>query len=204
MSSGNHKSSGSYVRAHHGASRRFGSRPRRAFAHLPVGPLCHPGLRAHYSDNGNGTVTDPSSGLTWMRCAIGQAWAGSTCTGAATAHSWTQANALTGTVTLLDQNDWRLASIRELQSIDGSNRRLRRLMPRHFRGRRQLPALVCYRGPDVRFHGDDPCLVCHLWKWLCRQRGQSSTFQARLVRGGQASGSLLNPARPAARPRRSG
>jgi hypothetical protein len=35
-----------------------------------------------YSDNGDGTVTDPTTGLTWMRCSMGQTWNGTTCTGA--------------------------------------------------------------------------------------------------------------------------
>jgi len=30
-----------------------------------------------YTDNGNGTVTDPTTGLVWMRRSMGQAWNGS-------------------------------------------------------------------------------------------------------------------------------
>src|ERR1035437_746674 len=70
-----------------------------------------------YSDNGDGTVTDPTTGLIWMRCAMGQTWDGSTCTGTASTYTWDQANALTGTVTFAGQSDWRLPNIRELQTI---------------------------------------------------------------------------------------
>jgi len=82
--------------------------------------LCSPALAAKtYSDNGDGTVTDPTTGLTWMRCAIGQTWDGAaeTCTGTASTHTWNQANALTGTVNFAGQSDWRLPTIRELTTI---------------------------------------------------------------------------------------
>ena len=67
--------------------------------------------------NGDGTVTDPTTGLTWMQCAKGQTWDGTTCTGTASNYTFDQANALTGTVTFAGQSDWRLPNIRELQTI---------------------------------------------------------------------------------------
>ncbi len=70
-----------------------------------------------YPDNGDGTVTDPTTGLTWMRCSMGQTWSGSTCTGTVSTYTWDQANALTGTVTFAGQSDWRLPNIRELTTI---------------------------------------------------------------------------------------
>lgn len=44
----------------------------------------------HYIDNGDGTVTDTRTGLTWMRCALGQTWDGSTCVGVAGEHPLTR------------------------------------------------------------------------------------------------------------------
>lgn len=70
-----------------------------------------------YSDNLDGTVTDPTTGLTWMRCSMGQTWNGTTCTGTASTYTFDQANALTGTVTFAGQSDWRVPNIRELQSM---------------------------------------------------------------------------------------
>ncbi len=72
-----------------------------------------------YSDNGDGTVTDPTTGLMWMRCSMGQVWDGTTsaCTGPASTYTWDQAVALTGTVPFAGQSDWRLPNIRELQTI---------------------------------------------------------------------------------------
>ncbi|MFI3195613.1 MAG: hypothetical protein QX195_07310, partial [Methylococcaceae bacterium] len=34
-----------------------------------------------FTDNGDGTVTHQQTGLTWMRCALGQTWTGTTCSG---------------------------------------------------------------------------------------------------------------------------
>src|SRR5665811_1677418 len=70
-----------------------------------------------YSDNGDGTVTDPTTGLIWMRCSMGQIWNGGTCTGATSTYNWDQANALTGTVPFAGHSDWRVPNIRELQTI---------------------------------------------------------------------------------------
>ncbi|MCF8167551.1 MAG: DUF1566 domain-containing protein [Rhodoferax sp.] len=72
-----------------------------------------------YADNGDGTVTDPTTGLTWMRCSMGQTWDGanSNCTWTANTYTWDQANALKGTVTFAGQSDWRLPNIPELQTI---------------------------------------------------------------------------------------
>lgn len=63
-----------------------------------------------FSDNGDGTVTHYITGLTWKRCAEGQTWSGSTCSGTAKTYSWTQANAL-------GSGDWRLPTVAELVTI---------------------------------------------------------------------------------------
>ena len=72
---------------------------------------------APYTDNGDGTVSDPRTGLTWMRCAMGQTWTGSTCSGTASPYTWAAAVALTGATSFAGKSDWRLPNIRELQSI---------------------------------------------------------------------------------------
>jgi hypothetical protein len=68
-----------------------------------------------FIDNQDGTVTHSATGLTWMRCAMGMAWNGTTCSGSASKYTWDQAKVL-GTA-YADKNDWRLPSIVELNSI---------------------------------------------------------------------------------------
>jgi hypothetical protein len=63
-----------------------------------------------FTDNGDGTVTDSKTGLTWQRCLEGQTFSGSTCNSSATAKTWSQALALTA-------NGFRVPNIKELQSI---------------------------------------------------------------------------------------
>jgi hypothetical protein len=75
--------------------------------------------RKTYSDNLDGSVTDPTTGLTWMRCAAGQSWDGTTCSGNAGTYDFDAARNLSGRQAL-GQSDWRLPSVRELQSIISS------------------------------------------------------------------------------------
>lgn len=65
----------------------------------------------------DGTVTDPNTGLVWMRCLVGQTWANGTCAGTISTYSFDQANALTGKVTYAGRSDWRIPNIRELLGI---------------------------------------------------------------------------------------
>ena len=69
----------------------------------------------YFIDNGDGTVTHRITGLTWMRCAVGMTWDGSTCTGTASAYTWDQATKLTSN--FANKSDWRLPSIAELNTI---------------------------------------------------------------------------------------
>jgi len=90
---------------------------RLAFVFLLMGIAGHAMGAKTYSDNGDGTVTDPTTGLVWMRCEMGQTWDGKTCTGTASTYTFDQANALTGTTSFANHSDWRLPNIRELQTI---------------------------------------------------------------------------------------
>ncbi|MDP2903568.1 MAG: DUF1566 domain-containing protein [Methylovulum sp.] len=68
-----------------------------------------------FIDNNDGTVTHKTTGLTWMRCVLGQTWTGSTCTGTAQTYSYAKAKALTAS--FAGYSDWRLPNIAELQTI---------------------------------------------------------------------------------------
>ena len=72
---------------------------------------------ARFTLNGDGTATDVVTGLTWKRCAEGQTWDGTTCTGSAATKSWQAALQAGETSAFADQSDWRLPNIKELTSI---------------------------------------------------------------------------------------
>ncbi|SFR54003.1 DUF1566 domain-containing protein [Thiomicrospira sp. ALE5] len=70
-----------------------------------------------YIDNGDGTVTDTETNLTWMRCSLGQTWNGSTCLGDASRHNWQTARDLAKESHFADKSDWRLPTVDELHSL---------------------------------------------------------------------------------------
>jgi hypothetical protein len=83
-----------------------------------------------FVDNNDGTVTHTPTGLMWMRCALGQNWSGTTCSGSAGAMTWgtalnTAANINSGTsdedgdgaAGFAGHVDWRVPNINELSSI---------------------------------------------------------------------------------------
>ena len=93
---------------------------RLAFVLLLMGMAGHAMAAKTYTDNGDGTVTDPTTGLVWMRCAMGQTWDGKTCVGTAGIYTFMQGNAAAhdpGNITFAGRSDWRLPNIRELQTI---------------------------------------------------------------------------------------
>lgn len=73
-----------------------------------------------FADNGDGTVTDQSTHLMWMRCSVGQTWSEGDCRGTPTPRAWASASAyaaeLNGSGALF-YSDWRLPKLPELASI---------------------------------------------------------------------------------------
>jgi hypothetical protein len=68
-----------------------------------------------YVDQGNGSVLHSPSGLIWQRCAIGQTWTGSACSGSASSMDWNAAQSLSSS--LAGHSDWRLPTQEELLSL---------------------------------------------------------------------------------------
>lgn len=72
---------------------------------------------SRFVDNGNGTVTDIATGLTWKRCSEGQIWNGTTCTGSATTLAWQGALQAGNDAVFAGTSDWRLPNKNELASL---------------------------------------------------------------------------------------
>lgn len=74
-----------------------------------------------FKDNGDGTLTDSQSGLTWMRCALDQSWDGATCKGTPGGYTWQAAldaaNQLNKKGGYAKHSDWRVPHIPELAMI---------------------------------------------------------------------------------------
>ncbi len=69
-----------------------------------------------FTDNGNGTVTDNATGLTWQQCTAGSSGAGCAA-GAASEYVWEDAISYCESLSLGGHEDWRLPNIKELYSL---------------------------------------------------------------------------------------
>jgi len=143
-----------------------------------------------YTINSGGTVTDPTTGLTWMRCAMGQKWDGTTCTGTAGCYDWDQAKTLT-LLTFAGQSDWRLPNIRELQTIVDRSV----FDP-------AIDSVAFPNTPSSHFWSGSPDANDSSYAWYvyfhygnANLNNWSFSHLVRLVRGGQSFG-LLDIARP--------
>ena len=100
--------------------KRFFPRPWLA------GLLCALALPAWaaFTDNGDGTITDTTTGLVWDKCSRGQVWDNTTppctCTGAVSLHGWAAALAearAANSASHRGHADWRLPNRTELESL---------------------------------------------------------------------------------------
>lgn len=72
---------------------------------------------SRYTLNSDGTAIDKKTGLTWMRCALGQIWDGSTCTGSPQIYAWRQTLETAANTRFAGRSDWRVPNKKELQSL---------------------------------------------------------------------------------------
>jgi hypothetical protein len=89
---------------------------------LSLAQTCNPAVTAdapnsRYALNANGTALDKKTGLTWMRCALGQTWSAGSCTGTSQTYNWQTALQTAESTVFAGKSDWRLPNQKELQSL---------------------------------------------------------------------------------------
>jgi hypothetical protein len=70
-----------------------------------------------FVDNADGTATDVTLGLVWMRCSLGQVWIDETCSGDASELTWQQALQAAHGYIYAEQLGWRVPNMKELASL---------------------------------------------------------------------------------------
>jgi hypothetical protein len=70
-----------------------------------------------FIDNADGTATDASLGLVWMRCSLGQTWEDETCNGDASELTWQQALQTAHGYEYAEKLGWRVPNMKELASL---------------------------------------------------------------------------------------
>ena len=70
-----------------------------------------------FTIHNDGTATDNTTGLMWMRCSLGQQWDGKTCSGESAIYFWAEGLKVAASHEFADYADWRLPNKNELESI---------------------------------------------------------------------------------------
>jgi hypothetical protein len=150
-----------------------------------------------YSDNGDGTVTDPTTGLTWMRCPVGLTWDGATCTNAPVPVisggisqgvvpmrqlTWAEANTLTGTLQYAGHSDWRLPTIRELLTYGAAN-----VLNHFYLGSRLWSATTSAQDSSKAWFFT-PVIIPTMGDFISNYENKETGLGALLVRAGQSGG----------------
>lgn len=91
-------------------------------SYMATSQTCLPDFDANsnldeFVDNGDGTVTNTSLGLVWMRCSLGQEWDNEACIGEASKLTWQQALLAAHGYKYAGQLGWRVPNMKELASL---------------------------------------------------------------------------------------
>lgn len=92
----------------------FAAVPKPDPTPTPTPTTRQPSIDVNFTDNGDGTVTDNRTSLTWKRCAENQTWTGTTCEGDSVYYLGD--DALKMTSNFAGHTDWRVPAIEELWS----------------------------------------------------------------------------------------
>lgn len=74
-------------------------------------------ISSHYQDNGNGTLTDRRTNLTWYRCSAGQIWSNGRCKGHPIVRNFNAAQEWAAEAEVAGSSGWRLPEIDEMVEL---------------------------------------------------------------------------------------
>lgn len=72
---------------------------------------------ANFVNNGDGTITDITTGLMWMQCSLGQTFINGNCSGDALTYNWQQALQTAHGYQFASLDGWRVPNVKELASL---------------------------------------------------------------------------------------
>lgn len=72
---------------------------------------------ANFTNNGDGTITDNTTGLMWMQCSLGQTFSNGNCTGDAQTYNWQEALQAAHGYQFASLDGWRIPNVKELSSL---------------------------------------------------------------------------------------
>ncbi len=160
------KNTGSGVRLVRGGQWTFGSLPQTT----PT---------RNFTFHQDGTVTHQRTCLRWQRCAVGQTWTGSTCSGAIKTYTYAEAQQLTSS--LAGFSDWRVPNANELLSI-----------VEYGAYRPAINTTVFPKSGNGGFWSSSPYANYSSYAWIVNlyygydgNGGKGNDYGVRLVRGGQ-------------------
>ncbi|MDO9227091.1 MAG: DUF1566 domain-containing protein [Pseudomonadota bacterium] len=81
-----------------------------------LGFVAMPSFANCFKDNGDGTLTDPNTGLIWQTCALGQSWDGKSCNGKVSELNWNEALLAADADWFLGKEDWILPTKVQVES----------------------------------------------------------------------------------------
>ncbi|MBP6733491.1 MAG: DUF1566 domain-containing protein [Chromatiaceae bacterium] len=146
---------------------------------------CRDDIRAtapdsRFQDNGNGTVTDPSTGLIWKQCAEGLSGAGCA-TGSPAGFTWQQALQHAADADFAGSSLWRLPNKNELASLSERRCYAPAINARFFPN---TPS-SCFWSSSPYAYGSHHAWFVDFGYGGVYSNPKDSAFYVRLVRGGQ-------------------
>ena len=137
-----------------------------------------------FTDNGNGTVTDNTTGLVWQQCSAGLSGADCT-TGMAGTYTWENAISYCESLSFGGYTDWRLPNIKELRSIADSTKNNPTIDIVYFPSTQWSGYLARYWSSTTHAYYTSYAWLVHFSDSSVDGDDKTDNYYVRCVRGGQ-------------------